>query len=548
MSSLVPSRLLSFMPSALQVLRVLPTPDQVAIEAIPRRDAAECPICGMTSRHVHSGYVRVLQDLPWQGRPVRIRLATRRFRCVNVACRRKTFAERLTDVAQVSARRTGRLGGLQRHLALALGGEAGARLASRLALPTSPDTLLRLACKPTDDAIATATPRVLGVDDWAWRRGHHYGTMLVDLEENQVIDLLGDRTAATLATWLRAHPGVEIVARDRAGAYADGIRQGTPEALQVADRWHLLHNLGDAVQALADRHSTAATRAAQDGKAHLLATTAQPPAASPAPEPRHPTRVERASAASFQRRQARYEEAARLKREGASVRSIATRLGIERKTVRRWLRLGHAPTWKKPPRGSILAPHADFLQRRWVEGCHNAARLWRDLVGIGFTGRPGVVRRWAAKRRRAEPATATPVGAAQRAAFAWTVPVGRHLARLLMADNSDTSKPDAGFVTRLLAEVPALGITIDWGKHFAAMLRHAVKANLDDVLAAGDSTLLASFVAGLRKDFDAIKAALESPWTTSPVEGQISRLKMLKRTMYGRASIQLLRARVLHAP
>ena len=542
---IVPSPLLSFIPRALHVTRVLPMPNQVTIEASPRPTSAECPACGAASRRVHSVYRRVLHDLPWQGRPVTIRVAARRFRCLNRTCSRRTFAERLFGVMVQSSRRTGRLRDLQRHLALALGGEAGARLTARLAIPTSPDTLLRLASTRSRDEPTPPTPRVLGVDDWAWRRGHHYGTMLVNLETNEVVDLLPDREAATLAGWLRRRPGIEIVARDRAGAYADGIRQGAPDAVQVADRWHLLRNLGDAVQGLADKHSAAAGRAAQHVGAHLRASVAMTSPPMPTIVAPKPTSAERTSATSHARRQSRYEQAARLRAAGASIRRIAAELGTERKTVRRWLRLGHAPLWQQPSGDSTLDPFVNFLTRRWNEGCRNAAQLWRELAPLGFRGRPSTVRHWAGKRRGHE---ADQDGSA-RASLppAWPVPRGYPLARLLMADTTRLSAEDKLFRTRLLEDEPALGGAIAWAQRLNAMLRRKVAGDLDEILAAADGTMLARFAAGLRRDVGAISAALKLPWTTSPVEGQISRLKMLKRTMYGRAGFELLRARVLHA-
>ena len=326
-----------------------------------------------------------------------LRVTARRFRCLNSACARWTFAERLGSVAPASARRTARLGDLQPRVAFALGGEAASRLTERLAIPTSPDTLLRMAAKPVVAETPPATPKVLGVDDWAWRRGHRYGTILVDLERNEVVDLLPDRQAETLAAWLRQHPGVEIVARDRAGAYADGIRQGAPEAVQVSDRWHLLRNLGDAVRAIVDRHHSDLNRAAKQ----MEDSIPMPPADEAPSEPAIPkvTAAQRRRQDAHARRHGRYQEAARLRAAGASISAIAASLGAERKTVRGWLRAGKAPLWRKPPQGSILTQHEAYLAKRWAEGCRNAALLWRELTALGFSGRPGIVRKWAEGQR-----------------------------------------------------------------------------------------------------------------------------------------------------
>jgi transposase len=538
---LVPSSLLSIVPSALEISHVLPTHDHVTIEAGLQRSAVECPGCGLPSRRLHSHYPRVLHDLPWQGRPATIRIAARRFRCLNATCARKTFAERLGAVAPLFARRTTRLGDLQRHVALALGGEAAARLADRLAIPTSADTLLRMAAK----AVAAETPpptlKILGVDDWAWRRGHRYGTILVDLERNEVVDLLPDRQAETLANWLRQHPGIDVVARDRAGAYAEGIRQGAPEAVQVSDRWHLLRNLGDAVRVVIDRHHGDLRHAAKEMNKTISTPLVEETFSESAVVPRLTT-AQRRSQDAHARRHERYEKAAQLRAAGVSISAIAASLGAERKTVRGWLRAGKAPLWHKPPQGSILTQHEVYLNARWAEGCRNAALLWRELVELGFRGRPGIVRKWAEDRRKAEPRAHT-----KSISMTDQLPSTRQLARLLMTDGDVLPKADRGLVAHLLDAVPPVAAAITVAKQLNALLRRKTSESLTQILDVAIATPLKDFAAGLRRDITAIQAALDLPWTTSPVEGQINRLKMLKRTMYGRAGFKLLRARVLHA-
>jgi transposase len=477
-------------------------------------------------------------DLPWQGRVVELRVEARRFRCPNPACSRTIFTERLGDAAVAGARRTTRLRDVQRHIALAAGGNPGARLAQRLAMPVSGATLLRMI---RAQAVAPqAGPRVLGIDDWAWRRGHRYGTILVDLERKTVIDLLPDRQAETVAGWLRKYPRIQIVARDRAGAYADGIRQGAPDAIQVADRWHLLRNLGDAMQAVVDRHHALVHRSAKQVIDGLLADARNAERQSP-----RPTAAEIRSREAYARRQARYEEAAQLRARGLSLRGIADLLGTERKVIRRWLRLGHAPLWSKPPRQSVLDAHREYLEQRWAEGCRNAARLWRELVERGFRGRPTTVRAWAGRRRKAEPDPNATLRTAE--GVVWKPPSSHRITRLLMADPETPGPADQALLIHLRQAAPALAKAAAVAKRLSLLFRRKSNESLSDVLAAADETLLAGFADSLRKDHDAVSAALDLPWTTSPAEGQINRLKMIKRTMFGRANLDLLRHQVLAA-
>ncbi len=421
-----------------------------------------------------------------------------------------------------------------------MGGEAGARLAARLAMAVSADTLLRAACAAGRDAAAAPTPRVMAVDDWAWRRGHRYGTILVDLEQNTVVDLLPDRTAQTLAAWLRAHPGVEILAHDRASTYAEGARIGAPGAIQVADRWHMLRNLGETMRVIVERHHTVAQQVAREMRSHGFATVADAACERDMPNPSRPRRC---APPGLGRRMTAFAEALRLSGAGASISGIARQLHVDRKTLRRWISTGVLPSWQKPRRGRAIDVHASHLERRLSEGCRNAALLWRELRAIGFKGRYTAVRDWVARRRRAE----THAHLTRGDGSVWTPPSMRRISRLLMSGAAAADARDARLIAAMLARAPALADTVAAARRIALLLRHRSSEPLVTVLEEAGRTLLRPFVATLRRDIAAVQASLDLPWTTSPAEGQISRLKMIKRTMYGRAGFDLLRARVLHA-
>ena len=532
--------LLSLLPPGLIVDHVTVVHDRVVVDVRARATTAACPLCRRPSRRVHSCYVRRLGDLPWQDRVGQLDLQVRRFRRDASECPRRIFTERLPAVALPRVRRTARLAEAQRRIALSSGGEAGARLAVRLAMPVSGDTLLRLI--RTAPLPATPTPRVIGIDDWAWRRGQRYGTIIVDLERNRPIDLLPDRHAETVAAWLKAYPGVAVVARDRAGAYADGVRTGAPNAVQVSDRWHLLRNLGDALAAILDRHhrdlraaTTAAADAADAASAAALPSVA--PALVSAPVIEQPATDHHAV------RRARFNEVMALHGQGWPMKRIARTLGVNHKTVRGWGQSGHLPLWTQRSRGSAVDVHAAYLQQRWGEGCRNAARLWQEIQGRGFRGQLRTVQRWVRRLRDADP---TSFGAV-RPAGVWKMPSKRRAAWLVVADPETIDATEQRFVDALIAGSSELARIISLARAFSAMVRRQRADGLDPWLVAAKETALAGFANGIARDRAAIRAALSLPWSTGPVEGQISHLKTIKRSMCGRAKFDLLRHRVLEA-
>lgn len=501
---------------------------------------------------VHSGYRRTLADRPWNGLRVRLCLRTRRWFCDRPGCPRRIFTERLPGLTQPYSRRTEDQAGLLRLIAYALGGEAGARMAAEIGLAVSPDTLLRQL--RGRGAFQGPAPRVLGVDDFAFLRGQRYGTLLVDLETHTPVDLLPDRSAETLAAWLREHPGAEVISRDRGGSYAEGARQGAPDAVQVADRWHLLKNLAEALgEVLAREHASLRDAARLPAAATADIGHPAPAAAAPsalgdaAATPDCRSRREReASARARERRMVRYTEMRRLQQEGLTARQIAKRLAISRTTVNKHLEGGSFPE-RKPrasPPGSV-EPYADYLRRRWDEGCHNTKQLWRELREQGFRGQPLAV--WRCLRRWRDPETAGGAGKPLRDRSVPAHPSPRAVVWWLLCPRKRTEAQTA-FVARLEERSPTIRLAHELVGEFFALVRKREGDGLEAWMRRAEASgvpELVSFCQGVRRDWEAVVAGLTWEWSNGPVEGHVNRLKWLKRQMYGRAAFTLLRARVL---
>jgi transposase len=325
-----------------------------------------CPVCGMSTTRVHSRYTRTVLDLPWAGVLVQLRLRVHKFFCDLPECPRTIFTERLPQVLAPRARRTYRLATAQQRIGLALGGAAGERLADEIAHPAGTDTLLAEVRQAPIPVSPPATK--IGIDDWAKRKGQSYATIVVDLESGQPIDLLPERSAECVAQWLQEHPSVEIISRDRGGVYAEGARQGAPDAVQVADRWHLLKNLGEAVLQVLQAHHAAIAAAltppqpSDAGPPAPSAATEQgqsaPASAAPGVETRPLSRAQQERQQRQAQRQARDDAIQQLHQRGWSLRAIAQHLNVERKTVRKYLHASHCPhPQRRPSRSSLLDPY-----------------------------------------------------------------------------------------------------------------------------------------------------------------------------------------------
>jgi transposase len=528
---------------------VLPNSGTLVLDRIDRHDEgfeifvctnqpAICPLCQHISSAQHSGYTRRLGDLPWQGLSVRIWLSVHRYRCRNHECTRKIFCQRVPGVARAYSRRTERLAEIVTVIGYVAGGLPGARLLERLSIQTSDDTVRRLVRMngPASQNQRDQPPiRVLGVDDWAWRKHQTYGTILVDLERHRVADLLPDRSAESLTLWLEKHPTVEVVARDRGGVYAEGASKGAPSAVQVADRFHLVLNLSSAIERVLEERSR-----------ELILPSIAPPAEveTHVPIAEKAAQLSTQQTLQLQRRQRRlerYQQVIELREKGYSQMAISAELNIERKTIRRWLRGGEFPE-RKPPSGrrQKVADFADYLHQRWNEGCHNATRLFHEISTRGYKGSRVMVAKFVATWRPTGRQLAKP-----------TMPeriAPKHAAILTARAPDKLSEDQQTLLDRLMINCPDI-IQL---RFLAQGFRDAIKGHDGAVIQQWINTAkhcefgpLVRFGYGLQKDILAVTAAVEMNWSSGQVEGQVNRLKTIKRQMYGRAGFDLLRARVL---
>jgi transposase len=552
--------MLPFLLPGFEVQEISVTEAEITVTACTTSETAICPACQQPSSRLHSFYTRTPADLPVSGQVVRLSLRVRRFRCQNQACHKRTFVEPLPEVVARSARQTKRLRATLKLFAIALSGQAGERLLKQLGMAVSGQTLLRLA-KSIKTSVVKA-PEILGVDDFAFKRGRTYGAILVDLQTHRSIDLLPERTADALSLWLRSHPGVLVVSRDRSTEFARGASDGAPEAIQIADRFHVLQNLREAAErALKRIHAELIEQ--QKASGH--------PAITRYKRRRSQTEIASSKVARL-RRQARYEEVVTLYKQGVSILGIADQLRMSRSTVRNFVYAGAFPERANVLRTkSLLDPYVPYLEKRFAQGCRNANQLWKELQQQGFRGDYKLVNRWMAPRRekpgrkhslrekdlldltQAEEAGTTSPQPARSQVSREVEPVAleapRHLVWLLFKD-PDSLDPEQQRSLALIRQHPGVETLYDLTRSFVKLMKERDFDAFDLWLMKGEGCGLPdmeTFTQGLQNDYEAVKTSLLLPYSNGPVEGQVNRLKFVKRSMFGRGSFELLRNRFLEA-
>jgi len=507
----------SLVPIGFVVEHSLVEPDRVTLGVRSVVSGCACPACGKLSSRVQSRYWRRAADLPLCGKRVELKVLVRRFRCDAVLCGRQIFAERFVGgILAPRSRRTERLDHLVHHLGLALGGRPGAGFAERLMLPVSNDTLLRVVRRRARSPVNTLV--VIGIDDFAWRRNHRYGTIVCDLERRQTVKLLPDREPATSQAWLQHHPSIEIVARDRGGGYGEAVAKALPDATQVADRWHLMEN---ASQAFLD----AVRKSMRQIRTVIGATVINTELL---------TCAERLQYEGYLRREETNGSIQALSKQGVSIKSIVRQTGHSRKLVRHVVRGEHSDIFR--PRQSSLESYLPWLDAQWQADKHNALALWRRMRVQGFGGSSRVVAEWATRRRRADKADAQSLA---------RVPSARTIARLMTIGRDHLTKAETVTIAAIEEGLPSLVDAREIIADFHAMIRTKAVTALPIWIARACQSLVSSFGNGVKKDFPAVRAAIISAWSNGQTEGQITKLKLVKRQMYGRGKMDLLEARLI---
>lgn len=509
------------------------------IEASAFQPHSTCPVCGCNSSRIHSKYIRMLADLPASGYIVKVTVLSRKYFCDNPECLRKIFTERFTREIIPYHRRFNRSKNLLANMALELGGNKGALISRLAGLPVSPSTILRII-KRMNLQIQKVTSGIIGVDDWAFKKGNTYGTIIVDLQENKVVDLLCDRESETLCLWLKEHPEVEVVSRDRGGPYAKGAREGAPQAIEVADRFHLLMNLGDATKRMFQSLGSELKEVFM--LYHNLESPIEPKPSMKGSDNSHSGIIPIEVPGKNAQRQLRFDEIKELYSQGHAIRAIARSLHLQRSTIRKYLRMDSL-TQKRGFKSTNFESFQIFLLHQDNRDKTHMV-LYKMIKSNGFTGAYSQFCNNMNRLLKSHDIIPASCKLDPTPLKSWSP---RQLSILVQKDQKDLKKTDREFLELLYNKCPIVKETEEYigrfKKLFEAKQEGTLKKWIDDV--AKSTSGIKSFAKGLLSDFDAVNNAVVTPYSNGQVEGQVNRLKNIKRRMYGKAGFELLRRMVI---
>ena len=515
--------------------------ESLVIEASSCQSGSICPACGYASIRRHSKYIRTLVDLPTSGYDVKVLILSGKYFCDNAECSRKIFTERFKQEISPYYRRFNRCKELLRNFALELGGNKGAAISRLAKLPVSPSTILRII-KRQHLPIPMVTSGIIGIDDWAFKKGNTYGTIIVDLTQNKVIDLLADRESETICKWLKEHQELKIISRDRGGPYSKGALEGAPQAIQVADRFHLLMNLGDATKKMFQSMGKELKELFT-----LYHNADKPVEPVSTPEDIRLSEVETENKATETintniELQLRFNKVKELFSQGYTIRAISRSLHVTRITIRKYIGMDFLPK-----KNSSRSTNFDFFHLFLLHESNKGklyTELYAAILSEGFNG--GYTQFCSNMNEllgnhKIIPASRKIDPVAMKT---WSP---RKLSIMIQMDAKDLNTEDRKFMELFYDKHPVIKETEQFISRFKNLFKIKEEGTLTTWLedVAKSTSAIKRFAKGIQSDFQAVNNAVVTPYSNGQVEGQVNRLKNIKRRMYGRAGFELLRKMVI---
>jgi transposase len=498
--------------------------------------SATCPYCGTAGSRVHSRYSRTIADVAFGGRSLVLKLLVRKWICPGTSCSRHIFAEHFPELVQRYARMTNRLIEALQSVGVITNGADAAQIASSFGVPTTAKTIIRRVLQlplPSEGSVYK-----VGIDEWAWKKGHRYGTILVDLEKRRVVQLLADRSVETSKAWLRKHSEIDLVSRDRGKIFRQAATEGAPSAKQVVDRFHLQKNFAEALEKFF-RKQERVPKKATGGSTRKVRPTARRAV---------PEKVAQERRARHRQQVSVHKRIWKLYREGCSKEHIAQLVGRSTRNIYQALKQEAPPPPRQRSRSSsVVDPYLPYLASRWNQGCHNTALLYEEIVAQGYTGSQRTLRRQLQAFRQTRERSVS-----KETIILDNLPSPRGVALLMVRPAQSRTREQTAYLEQLIQSDATVAVVFTLAQAFGQLLRKREGSQRLEhwkaTVQASGITELIGFVDGLADDAEAVANGCSESWSNGMVEGFINKVKWIKRSSYGQAGFPLLQRRVLLHP